>query len=179
VRVHFRAGDHVFVDESKARGYILAATAVSQIAIRQAEKALRGLLKPGQRRLHFTRESDSRRRLIVSRMVELEVAVSVWVAKNRADKEARPLLLEALAAEAARALASRITIESDASLDSADRRIIAGVVRREGVSLTYRHAAPHEEPVLWVSDAIAWCYSRGGDWTRRVGPLVEDRVITF
>jgi hypothetical protein len=112
-------------------------------------------------------------------MVELEVAVSVWVAKNRADKEARPLLLEALAAEAARALASRITIESDASLDSADRRIIAGVVRREGVSLTYRHAAPHEEPVLWVSDAIAWCYSRGGDWTRRVGPLVEDRVITF
>ncbi|WP_424447691.1 hypothetical protein [Microbacterium arborescens] len=40
----------------------------------------------------------------------------------------------------------------------------------------YRHVAPHEHPLLWASDAVAWCHSNGGDWIRRVDAIVESRV---
>ena len=42
--------------------------------------------------------------------------------------------------------------------------------------MQYRHVTPHEHPLLWVSDAVAWCYSNGGDWIRRVEAIVESRV---
>lgn len=64
----FRAGDRVYVDESKARGYYVAATAVAVGDVRDCERELRALLLPGQRRLHFKSESDSRRRQILSCM---------------------------------------------------------------------------------------------------------------
>lgn len=61
---------------------------------------------------------------------------------------------------------------------SADRRLIASVLHEErNTDLKYQHAAPHEYPLLWVSDAVAWCYSNGGDWMRRAEPLVEHRLI--
>ena len=49
--------------------------------------------------------------------------------------------------------------------------------KEEATGLHYRHAVPHEYPLLWVSDAVAWCYSSGGDWMRRAEPLVESRLI--
>ncbi|OCG76105.1 hypothetical protein [Microbacterium sediminis] len=110
-------------------------------------------------------------------MCALDVRVAVWVVKQLPDKEARPLSLGALVEEAARAGVSQLIIERDESLERADRRLIADVLRREGGSeLLYRHVAPHEHPLLWVSDAVAWCYSNGGDWIRRVEPIVEARV---
>jgi hypothetical protein len=29
-----------------------------------------------------------------------------------------------------------------------------------------------ELSALWVSDAVAWCHGAGGDWLRRIAPLV-------
>jgi hypothetical protein len=98
------------------------------------------------------------------------------VVKQRSDKEARPLTLGALAEEAARAGIAQLIFERDESLERADRRLIADVIRRAGSSeMAYRHVAPHEHPLLWVSDAVAWC-SNGGDWIRRVDAIVESRV---
>lgn len=59
-------------------------------------------------------------------------------------------------------------------MNLAERRSInAALVRGLGpVSLTYEHMRPHEEPILWVSDAVAWAYGAGGDWRRRVTPAV-------
>lgn len=110
-------------------------------------------------------------------MCALDVRVAVWVVKQLPDKEARPLSLGALVKEAARAGVNQLIIERDESLERADRRLIADVLRRQdGSELLYRHVAPHEHPLLWVSDAVAWCYSNGGDWIRRVEPIVEARV---
>ena len=174
----FRPADRVYVDESKARGYYVVATATSSGDLRVSERALRDLLKPGQRRIHFKSESDSRRRQILSSMCALDVRVSVWIVKRRSDKEARPLSLGALVAEAVESGAALLIIERDESLERADRRLIAEVIRRAGSpELQYRHVAPHEHPLLWVSDAVAWCYSNGGDWIRRVDTIVESRVI--
>jgi hypothetical protein len=143
-----------------------------------SEKVLRALLKPGQRRIHFKSERESRRREILSRMNELDVRVAVWIVKGRPNKEARDLCIAEVASEACRSGANQLIIERDDSLVAADRRLIASVLRREEhTGLQYQHAAPHEYPLLWVSDAVAWCYSSGGGWIRRVEPLVESRLI--
>lgn len=42
--------------------------------------------------------------------------------------------------------------------------------------MQYLHVAPHVHPLLWVSDAVAWCCSNGGGWTRRVDAIVDSRV---
>ena len=169
----FLAGDRV-IDESKARGYYVGATAAAVGDVRGCERALRELLLPGQRRLHFKRESDSRRRQILSRMCAVEVRVGVWVVRQLPDREARPLSLGSLVDAAARAGVGQLLIERDVSLESADRRLIAEMLRGRGAtSLEYRHAAPHEHPPLWVSDAVAWCYSNGGDWTREAEPEAQ------
>lgn len=94
------------------------------------------------------------------------------------DREARPRCLTSLTKEAARAKATHLLIERDDSIMQIDRSLIAGVLRKEqATELIYRHVAPHEHPLLWISDAVAWCYSRGGDWIRRAEPLVEARVL--
>lgn len=55
----FRPADRVYVDESKARGYYVVATATAIGDVQASERALRDLLKPGQRRIHFKSEGDS------------------------------------------------------------------------------------------------------------------------
>lgn len=80
--------------------------------------------------------------------------------------------------EACRSGASKLIIERDDSLVTADRSLIATVLRAElSPEIEYVHALPYEHPLLWVSDAVAWCHSSGGDWVRRVAPLVEGRLI--
>jgi hypothetical protein len=39
--------------------------------------------------------------------------------------------------------------------------------------LAYRHSARHEEPLLWIPDAIAWSYTRGGAWRHQVRRLAD------
>ncbi|MFD5224418.1 hypothetical protein ACFWHT_02215 [Microbacterium sp. NPDC058342] len=57
----------------------------------------------------------------------------------------------------------QMVIERDESVEQADCRLIAEILRREGsVGFRCQHAAPHEHPLLWVSDAVAWCYSSRG-----------------
>ena len=55
---------HIFVDETKRAGYVIAAVTVSDTeAIR---KTVRALVLPGQRRIHMKHEQARRRRVIVS-----------------------------------------------------------------------------------------------------------------
>jgi hypothetical protein len=174
--VSFRPGDIVYADESKARDYIVVSTSIAPADRRPAEQALRALLKPGQRRLHFKSESDSRRRVILSRMVELPVQCSIWIMSGSPDKVARPRILRALATAAMDDGVSHLVLERDESLEASDRRQVAEIARQRGSDLRYSHSAPQEHPLLWVSDAVAWCHSRGGDWVRRADPIVGCRV---
>ncbi|WP_082092080.1 hypothetical protein [Demequina pelophila] len=172
-------GDAVYIDESKARGYILAAVAVAPVDRGEARRRLRRLLPKRQRRLHFKSESDPRRRALLSELAGLSVRATVWQVSGKPDRIARPLCLEAAAGAALDAGASELVLERDASLEAADRRTVGGVLRarRAPSGFAYRHASPYDEPLLWVSDAVAWCHQKGGDWSRRAGALVEGRVI--
>lgn len=173
----FGSEDVVFVDESKANSYILAATATSNRTRRDSEKALRSLLKPGQRRIHFKSESNDRRRLILANMCDLELSSYVWMVSGVADKTGRPLCMEALARAVMKSQVRSIVIERDESLVSADRRVIAQVMREhQHADVTYSHVEPQSSPLLWVSDAVAWSVAKGGDWRRRIAPLTQGRI---
>ena len=120
------------------RCYVVA-TAAAVGDVRDSERALRELLLPGQRRLHFKSENDSRRMQILSRMCALAVRVGVWVVRQLPHREARPLSLGSLVDAAARAGVRQLVIERDASLESADRRLIAEGLHRAGATqLEYR-----------------------------------------
>ena len=41
----------------------------------------------------------------------------------------------------------------------------------------YVHLPAHQEPLLWSADALAWAYGAGGDWRRRVDPLLDMAVV--
>ena len=172
----FKPAEKVFVDESKARGYFLVATSSDTSNLKVSEKALRSLLKPGQRRIHFKKERDSRRREILSLMSTLELRVTVFICQGLDERQARVLCLEALVGMAVESEIFSLVIERDETLVQSDKRIIAGILLSEGSTLDYQHVGPHEHPLLWVSDAVAWSFYCGGDWLRRCSPIVNEVI---
>lgn len=163
----------VFVDECKAKGYYIAAAVVLPADANGVDKALRRLLRPGQRRIHFNQESDSRRRMILSRMAELDVRVWIYSVRGAKERAARDRCLNALIDDLVAASADLLILERDAPIERNDRRTIHNaLLRHDRYELTYRHAEPTEYALLWISDAIAWCCNAGGDWSRRAEPLI-------
>jgi len=65
-----------------------------------------------------------------------------------------------------------IPLRLDTGQDASDRRIIASELRRaEQEDVRYEHVGKSEEPLLWIADAIAWSYGRGGRWREEVRTL--------
>lgn len=113
------------------------------------------------------------RRALISAVEKLGIHAVVYQVKGSTDRIARPLCLEALVDDLATQGGSHMILERDASIEAADRRIIAARLRQRGShELRYQHADAHEHPLLWVSDMIAWCCYKGGDWRRRINPLL-------
>jgi len=164
----------VFVDESKVGGYYVAASVVAAGDVNAVRKAVRTLLLPKQKRIHFTDEKDDRRKKLLKDFALLDVAVSVYVAKGLRDKEARPLCLTALAEDVATCQVDHLYLEKDDSSFDSDKRVLARTFA--GYEHRPRYAFPkaHEEPLLWISDAVAWCYQKRGPWVGMAGPLVSE-----
>lgn len=166
---------HIFVDETKDRGYLIAAAVLLPRDLGPARTALRQLLLRGQRRVHFAKESDPRRRAIVSTMGTLGAAVTIYDASAiTSARDARAACLEAVVSDAADLDAHRLVLEQDDSLLRSDQQLLYRQVRKAGCDqrLTYEHMRPSAECLLWVPDAVAWCWAKGGDWKRRVSPMV-------
>ncbi|UYY83741.1 hypothetical protein OIT41_20565 (plasmid) [Arthrobacter sp. YA7-1] len=171
------SGAHVFVDESKSKAYYVAASVVAPGDVASARRAIALLRRAGQRRVHFKSESDSSRNAFLNGAIQSGLLTRLYVARNLPDKVARPLCLERLLDDLVAAGATKLVLESDESLEQADRRIIAQHLKsHDGEGLQYIHCKPHEEPLLWVSDAVAWCHQKGGDWIRKAAPLVQEIV---
>lgn len=166
---------HIFVDETKDRGYLIAAAVLVPRDLVPARTTLRQLLLRGQRRLHFKKESDSRRRTILSTMITLGATVTIYDASALSGEgEARAACLEATVADAADLGAHRLVLEQDDSWLAADRKLLYQQVRKTGCAqtLAYEHMRSFEESLLWIPDAAAWCWAKGGDWKRRVQPMI-------
>ncbi|SDP76842.1 hypothetical protein SAMN04487914_13628 [Arthrobacter sp. ok909] len=172
-------GAHAFVDEPKSKAYYIAASVIAPTDVASARRAISALRRTGQRRVHFKSESDGSRKAFLNGAIDAGLTTRLYVARNMPDKAARPLCLERLVQDLVAAGATRLVLESDESLEQADRRIIAKRLKSLGADdgLRYMHCKPHEEPLLWVGDAVAWCYQKGGDWVRKASPLVQEIIV--
>ncbi|MFI9641273.1 hypothetical protein ACIG87_14620 [Micromonospora sp. NPDC051925] len=67
-------------------------------------------------------------------------------------------------------------IERDDSTLKADQRLLFEEVRRAGIAgqLRYDHLKAHEECLLAIPDALAWCWARGGHWRTAVRAMVTE-----
>jgi hypothetical protein len=165
-------GGQVFVDESKNKDYLLIAVGILPSKFAPARKAIQSLVLPGQSRIHMKTESDSRRKLILSRLAELSFDVTIYRAPNGTgtELERRSKCIEALVMEAANELRTHITLELDTTIESRDRNLLYRSVRTLKVEerLYYRHEKPSVEPLLMIPDAIGWAWARGGSWRKRL-----------
>jgi hypothetical protein len=121
--VVFSPGARVFVDESKSRGYYVAAVAAAAGSVARLEARLRKLRAGGRSAIHFNDEGN-RRDLLLREFCEMNVKVRVYVMRGARDTVARPLLLRELVDDLVDARALDVVIERDASVEQSDRRVI-------------------------------------------------------
>jgi hypothetical protein len=165
---------HAFADESTRQRYLVAAVLVDSSRLDPTRRALRALCKPGQRRVHFAKESPARRRLIVSALLELDLRVRIYECPGPS-VPARARCIGQLVDDLLDHDVRRLVLET---LETQRRADVATIRERLGPAgtLTYEHRYAYEEPLLWAADAAAWCYGAGGDWNRRLGPMVDKAV---
>lgn len=168
---------HAFVDES-ARGqtYIVCAAIVDPGNLRPVRQQLRGLLLPGQRELHFKFEKVGRQRMIADRIAALPVSVQVYVARcaRKQQEAARQRCLELLVRDLLVRRAQYLVLDSRGHRDTVDQLTLYRALGSKPAStdLTYDHQDSVAECLIWIADTVAWCYGAGGDWRRRVEPVI-------
>ncbi|WP_053206261.1 hypothetical protein [Jiangella muralis] len=166
---------HAFVDESFSGDYVVVAALVPAGKVNAARAALRAVLRPGQRRIHFKDERPPRKDRVLSVIDHLEVTATVYVTTN--ERKARGVCLERMVPDLAAAGVSRLVLERDESLARFDRQVLARLAREYCPDLVYEHQRAHSDLLLCVPDAIAWCWAKGGHWRDRVaGCTTEIRV---
>ncbi|MCA1675934.1 MAG: hypothetical protein LC799_28430, partial [Actinobacteria bacterium] len=169
---------HVFIDETKQRGYLLVASVVVAGDLDPLRKIIRGLILPGQRRLHMKDENDRRKHAIASAIIGTDIRVTVYDAarRYRNERERRAACLRAVVNDAAARAHMVLVLEQDDSLLSWDNQHLIEFTRAAGCryTLRYQHRRATDEHLLAIPDAIAWCWAKGGDWRSRIQPAVID-----
>jgi hypothetical protein len=167
---------HVFVDESKSRGLLMAAARCPAGDVAVNRKALRALLLPGQERLHFNHETDARRKQILRMIGDFHTLVDLYHATPETLSNRRRCL-EAIVRDSADD-AERLIIERDESTFDHDRGTLhAACHRHRCFDLRWELLAPKLDPLLWVPEAVAAAWARGGHWRRLVEPFSQLREL--
>ena len=164
----------LFIDESKSKQYVLAVTVVDDSDVPRLRKQLQKLVKSGQRSLHFSGEKDQRRRKILSEIENLGLKAKIIKSDLKYELSARGHCFEQVIDFAIEVKANRIVIERDDSLFKFDEKCLKDLLKKSELEhqIGFEHAYRHEDQLLWVSDAIAWCHNRGGDWAKASAGLV-------
>lgn len=150
-----------FSDESRRRGAMFVGVAVvATHDVAAARARMRGLLLPGQRRLHLTDERSSPRSTILGAVLELPAAGFVARASTsgrRIVDVRRELLTHVLDALLADGV-DRWTLDGVERIQrDRDRAVIGDRLRAlGGERLLYDHQPSSAEPLLWLADAITW-----------------------
>jgi hypothetical protein len=134
---------------------------------------MRGLVLPGQTRIHMVKEGNSRRREIADVICNSGVTATVYDAGHRYGSDqlgARAACLQAVIDDTTAGEQTLLVLEQDDSLIQWDKRLLYRTVRAAGRTdtLRYEHRRAKTEPVLAIPDAIAWCWARRGQWRQRI-----------
>jgi hypothetical protein len=162
------SGGHVFVDESKAKDFLLVAAVVVPHGVDAARRVMRDLRMPGQSELHMFREKDGTKRTILATIAELGPEVLIYRAPRdgRTELARREVCLRALVAECAVAGHEHLSLDRDETMVQRDNRQVYDAARRAGIgeTLRYQHDTAASEPLLAIPDAVAWAWAKGGSW---------------
>jgi hypothetical protein len=170
---------HIFVDESKVRGLLLAAAVIPPSDLAPLRKVLSGLRLPGQRRIHFSAESDARRKIILSAMGDAGLQTRIYDSTSIKNLElAREAAVSRLVEDAAELGAELLVFERDDRSMAADRATVHTRSKLAGCSHTLRvvHKRAYEDCLLSVPDGVAWAWVKAGRWRDRVKPLVSEII---
>jgi hypothetical protein len=169
---------HAFADESCRGGiYLLAVALVDPAELAPLRKRVRSLLLPGQRELHCKKESPARRREIVSTLISAETRTWMYLRRSNGDQEqARQECLDRVVTDMVKLGAQRLVLDSREDRDRYDESTIRTILgsRPRETGLTYEHLNSAHELLLGVADVAAWCYGAGGDWRRRIMPMISE-----
>jgi hypothetical protein len=168
---------HSFVDESKRRLYLLVVASIRTANVSRVRQAISGLVLPNQRRIHFYHERDNRKSMIMSRLSELPIEATIYQAA-KVDSHARSRCLTLLIRDQLKRDVRRLILERDNTQVDADRRLLHREVHMAGAAgrIIYDHLRAHEEQLLAMPDAIAWCWAQGGHWRVKAKSLVSDVI---
>lgn len=161
---------HVFVDESKSRGYLMAATFVHPRHLQSLRHALRRLRPRGRRSVHFNGAKAELRHAVLDVLAAHDVTAVVVQATGRRGPLQRELCVRKVARCCAAEEAGVVVLDLDESVVTKDRRWLYEELHKSDTR--YDHMHRHEEPLLWAADAVAWAWQRTGSWRDRVRPMV-------
>lgn len=154
-----------FIDESSAvrsavrQEYLVGAALIPVEECDEVREHLRALALPGQVKLHWTDESEARRRMIVERISQLApitVVVTHVSERLRKNERCRRKCLEVLYHDMAEMQVFDLLLERRS--DSQDKRDREHIVALQGQGLDRRVRIAHrrggDEPLLWIPDIL-------------------------
>lgn len=162
-----------YLDESVRRDrYIICVSLVPQESIAVVRRQVKSLMPPGKKRIHFNEEADRRRRSFLKAISEMGVSSVIYIVQSADFRDSRTAIMERVVSQLKEDKVVRLVMESRTNQDIQDRRDILQSLRSFPMpSFTYEHLPAHGEPLLWIPDAVAWSWGRGGEWLSRVNDL--------
>ena len=161
------------VDESKAKKFILCVVEIDQEDVPTTRVMVKRLRMKGQRRVHLAKESEPRKREILSTFNKAKFMSRTYVAHGMSERYARELCLRQMVADLQQSEQYSIIFDADENHSANDGRVIRSALQKRGMlsQVEYRHQEPSAEVLLWIPDAIAWAYARGGVWRKQISDL--------
>ena len=170
----------IFIDESKARDFILCSVTITEQKIALSRSAVRKLVMPGQRFVHFVSESRRRKLQILKRLREIDFDVKFLVVRTGSPAERREVAIKALVEGLHSEGYCQLIFDEDVTYTVSDRLIVRTELESLGVieKVSYSHVPSRHEPLLWIPDAMAWTFAKGGHWARELGKF-KTKIISL
>lgn len=162
----------MFVDECKQNQFILVGFIIPDFQRQAMRKKLRGELLPGQRSLHFKSENTRRKKSILQILRNSGCQLVLVRCLIKGQRTSRLCALKSLLDSELALRCQRIVLELDETVRLQDHEFL----KRQTSINEWDHRQRHEEPLLWVADAVAWCVNRGGEWERMVRPMIVQTI---
>lgn len=154
-----------FIDESSAvrssarQEYLVGAALIPVGSCDEVREHLRTLALPGQIKLHWTDESEGRRRSIVRRVCELApmtVVVTHLSERVRKNERCRRKCLEALYHDMVAMEIFDLLLEHRSNSQNKQDRAHIVALQNQGLDRRVRigHQKGGDEPLLWIADVL-------------------------
>jgi hypothetical protein len=176
---------HGFVDESiRTDGlYRLTVVRVRARDLARTTRAMRERVPRGQTRIHFSAESDQRRRSILRVYLSLEISATSYQTpydRRSDDQPARDRCIRALAGDVPVLGVAAVVFDTRGPRrDRLDRAALRRALLAAGLDhVTYSHRGSRDEVLLGLPDAFGWAVGAGPAWRRLLGETVDVRQVS-